>query len=198
VKEKKIICEDCGEPMTRVYTKGGLPLYLCMHNKAKTVMNRLGYPAYGVIPCGNAVFGLKKAFANMTQHSKLTIKQLEEATKNRINTAELLKLANYALELDFDCDTLPDVFSAAMTLGYSLGKTPQQAIETLLYGIGNKSRRRLDNIGIVVIAAEAYEWYKTKHDLKHDLVEAERDEAWQQYAIYQTIEKAKKVKGEKE
>lgn len=191
---KKVFCEDCNENMLVCYTKQGLKLYVCKHNKTKIVKNRTGRPSYGIIYCGRKIFGLKRAFENMTQGTRLTLNQLIEVTENKIDNANLLKCANLALELNFDAEQLPELFKAAVTLGYSLGLDAQKSIESLVTGIARKSRLMLDNIGIVFLAEQAYNWYKKTYEIDRPLTEEERDKAWTQYAICQVIEKAKKVK----
>jgi hypothetical protein len=189
----KQICADCGEPMLECYTKKGLKLFVCLHNRATFVRNRVGNPKHALLYCGSGVFGLKKAFDNMTNGTRLTIKQLEKATEKKIDLANLYKSANLALELDFDAEQLPDLFSAAMFLGYSLGLDAQKSIESLVIGISRRSRLVLDNIGVVFLAEQAYRWYKESNKIDRALTEKERDNAWKEYAINQVIDKAENL-----
>ena len=193
---KKIQCSDCGEPMLEMYTRKGLRIYLCPHTITKSVDTRMGLPAYGIIYCRREIFGLKRAFENMTDRSNLTIVKLRDATENKIDDASLLKSANLALELEFEPNLLPDLFNAAMYLGYSLGLGAQKSIESLVTGIARKSRLMLDNIGVIFLAEQAYRWYLNKHaDANlHELTEEDRDKAWKDYAIHQVIQKAKNIR----
>jgi len=196
----KILCEGCGEEMMEVYTKKGLRLYVCMHNKATVVNNRMGRPRFGVIYCGNDVFGLKSAFENLTKDTQLTINNLKDATENKIDAATLYKFANLALQLNLDAK-LDDLFNAAMTLGYSLGITPEKSIESLVTGIARKSRLMLDNIGVIFVATEAYEWYSKQAPHltllpsgQPALTNEQKDVAWKQYAIHKVKQQAQRVK----
>ena len=149
-------------------------------------------PDYGLVYCGIDVFGLKSAFESLTKNTKLTLKELEEATENKIDSAGLLKSANLALELDFEAEQLPELFKAAMYLGYSLGLDPEKSIESLATDIANKTSQTLDKIGVTFTPEQAYQWYKEKNDILYDLTEIDRDDAWKEYAINQVIKKANK------
>ena len=87
----KPICADCGVTMLECFTKHGLRLYVCLHKSAKTVNNRVGKPKHVMIYCGNEIFGLRKAFNNMTADTNLTIDKLRNATENKIDEANLYK-----------------------------------------------------------------------------------------------------------
>lgn len=180
--------------MKECFTKEGMKLYVCMHNQCEIVNNRMGRPAYGVIHCKRKVFGLKRAFQNMTKNCTLTLAKLREATENKIDDASLLKSANLALELDFDPNLLPELFDSAMILGYSLGLDSTKSIESLVTGIARKSRLMLDNIGIVFLAEQAYRWYQTENKINECLTQEQKDKAWKEYAIKEVIQKAKKVR----
>ncbi len=78
----KAICDNCGEPMLKTYTKRGLRLYVCIHNNAKSVSSRTGRIIYGLVSCNADVFGLKTAFKNQTENTSLTIDQLRDVTQN--------------------------------------------------------------------------------------------------------------------
>ncbi|MHC3130076.1 MAG: hypothetical protein IBV52_08400 [Candidatus Bathyarchaeota archaeon] len=195
MRNKQIICVNCDEPMKQCYLRTGLKLYLCMHNTAKFILNRIGLPKHVLIYCRAEVFGLKKAFDNMTRDTDLTIEKLRNATENKIDDASLYKSVNLALQLEFATDTLPELFNASLWLGYSLGITPQKAIESLVVGIARKSRLVLDNIGIVFLAESAYKWYRAKHEIETaTLTESQRHEAWKNYAIKSVIETAARLK----
>ena len=191
----KPICADCGTVMLECFTKRGLRLYVCLHKSANAVDNRVGKPKHVLIYCGNEIFGLRKAFNNMTHGTDLTLKKLQTATENKIDAADLYKSANLALELKFEANILPKLFAAAMTLGYSLGLNATKSIESLVVGIARKSRLVLDNIGVIFLAEQAYRWYRTKHKIETaTLTESERHEAWQGYAIKSVIETAARLK----
>ena len=129
----------------------------------------------------------------MTAETNLTIKKLRVATENKIDDANLYKSANLALELDFEKDRLPELFNAAMTLGYSLGLEPRKSIESLVIGIARQSRKVLDNLGVIFSTEQAYRWYRVEHN-KTSLTEEERQEAWKEYAVNEVITKAKNIR----
>ena len=188
------MCANCGEPMQECHTRQGLRLYVCMHNSAKMVLTRVGRPKHALVYCTAKVFGLKKAFDNMTADTNLTIQKLRHSTDNKIDDASLYKSANLALELDFDAETLPSLFESALTLGFSLGLDATKSIESLVVGIARKSRLVLDNIGVIFLAETAYKWYKSEQKIDRSLTESERHDAWQNYAIKSVIETATKLK----
>ncbi|TSA55500.1 hypothetical protein D4R42_05510 [bacterium] len=191
---KQIICANCGESMLECYTKKGLRLYVCKHKSAKTLNDRVGKPKHVLIYCDHEIFGLKQAFENMTAETNLTIKKLREATENKIDDSNLYKSANLALELDFEKDRLPELFNAAMTLGYSLGLEPRKSIESLVIGIARQSRKVLDNLGVIFSTEQAYRWYMVEHNKTEILTEEERQEAWKKYAVNEVITKAENIR----
>ena len=100
-----------------------------------------------------------------------------------------------ALDLNFDSEKLPPLFKSALTLGYSLGLDAQKAIESLVIGIARKSRLVLDNIGVIFLAEDAYNWYRGKQKIeKETLTESQRHDAWKNYAIKSVIETAARLK----
>ena len=191
---KEIVCKDCNEPMTEFVSKDGLRIFLCLHNNCTMVKDSNGMADYGLVYCGMDVSGLKSTFESLTKTSELTLKELQEATENKIDSSRLYKVANLALELDFEAEQLPELFNAAMLLGLDQGLDPEKTIELVITGIANKSSEELNKIGVVFTSEEAYQWYKESNDILYDLTEIDRDDAWKEYAIYQITNKAKKVK----
>lgn len=190
---KEIVCKDCSEPMTEFVSKNGLRIFLCLHINCTMVKGHNGMADYRLVYCGMDVSGLKSTFESLTKNSELSFKELEEATENKIDTARLLKIANLALELDFEVEQLPELFSAVMLLGYGLGLDPEKTIESVITGIENKSSEALGKIGVVFTPEQAYQWYKESNDILYDLTEIDRDDAWKEYAINQIIKKASKI-----
>ena len=187
---KEIVCKDCNEPMTELVSKTGMRFFLCLHNNCTMVKNHDGLSDYGLIYCGMDIFGLKSTFESLTKNSELTLKELEEATENKIKSARLLKVANLALELDFEAEQLPELFNAAVLLGYCLGLDPEETIESVITGIAHKSVEELGKFGVIFTPEQAYQWYKESNDILYDLTEIDRDDAWKEYAINQIIKKA--------
>lgn len=187
---KEIVCKDCNEPMTEFVSKTGMRIFVCLHNNCTMIKDRNGMSDYGLVYCGIDILGLKSTFESLTKNSELTLKELEEATENKIDSTRLLKTANLALELDFEAEQLPELFNAAMLLGYSLGLDPEKTIELVITGIAHKSSEELAKIGVDFTPEQAYQWYKEINDILYDLTEIDRDDAWKEYAINQIIKKA--------
>lgn len=184
---KEIVCKDCNEPMTEFVSKTGMRIFLCLSSNCMMVRDSNGISDYGLVYCGMDISGLKSTFESLTKNSELSLKELEEATENKIDSAHLYKVANLALELDFEAEQLPELFNAAMLLGYSQGLDPEKTIESVITGIANKSSEELSKIGVVFTPEQAYQWYKESNDILYDLTEIDRDDAWKQYAINQII-----------
>lgn len=182
-------CANCGNEMIEAYTRTGLKLLICGYVKARTVKKLSGTPVCSEICCSINVKGLRQSFEKLTENTKLTIEALRSATRYTISDSVLLEQANLALMLELPANELATLFKAAFDLGLSLGLKPEKAIESLSKGVGRQSRLILDNIGIVFKANEAYEWFRSEHNL--DKIDStQKREAWQTYAIRLVKQKA--------
>jgi len=132
--------------------------------------------------------GLLDSFNKLIGDRMLT--ELKQSTFETIPDNKLLSMANLAIMLDIPVFQIPELFNAAMKLSRAMGLTPQKGIEAISKGIGRQSRKILDNIGVIFKRSEAYEWYAEMYELTK-LTEAEKSEAWKQFAIEQVIKKAK-------
>lgn len=133
---------------------------------------------------------LQQNFDNLTSQLSLTVDALRSATQGTVSDIALLKSANLMLMLKIDANLLPSLFESAMKLGYTLGLKTPKAIESLSIGLARQSRMVLDNLGIIFKVDEALAWYKSKHK-KQKLTQADKREAWIEYAIHRLIEQAK-------
>lgn len=88
LKKMTEICSNCGATMLATYTRQGLKLYICPHNKATTKKNRLGMPIASYLPCQIDIGGMMQSFKTMTK-GDITIEQLREATRNLLSDAAL-------------------------------------------------------------------------------------------------------------
>ena len=132
--------------------------------------------------------GLLDSFNKLIGDRMLT--ELRQSTFGSITDNKLLAMANLAIMLDIPVFQIPELFNAAMKLSRSMGLSPEKGIEAISKGIGRQSRKILDNIGVIFKRSEAYEWYAEMYELTK-LTEAEKSEAWKQFAIEQVIKKAK-------
>ena len=190
---KKVVCKDCNEPMTELSGKNGLKIFLCLHNNCTMVKNEMGQSDYGLVYCGIDVNRLASTFDSLTKNTDVTLEQLEEATDKKIDSTQLLRSANLALELDFEAEQLPELFNAAMLIGISLGLDPIKTIESAVKAISSKSSQMLAELGVNFTPQQAYQWYKESNDILYDLTEIDQDDAWKEYAIKQIISKANKT-----
>jgi len=174
---KKPKCENCGTEMVQVYPKGGgVMTWLCpnlqgnlIRNPTSRILQRM------LIPCGNIhPDSLSAAF---TRHM---LETLNEATYGAMSNADLMEQANRLMSGGIEPGDVFDLFRYFAKLGMGLGQTPSYSIESGVYGIVNKSRKRLDNLGIYVYARDAYAAYP----------ELDREQAWNKYVLEKTREAA--------
>jgi hypothetical protein len=216
----KGVCGHCGTKLIITWTKDGNRVLICPRIKVRTVKSGIGNLKHAEIWCGietthttqpqpitetDAVYrykkevdiatktdALKRAFADLTRDTDLTLQQLKQSVNNTLSDDKLLEYANLCLMLELPAKELPTLFNSAMRLGYAMGLTTEKAIESLAKGIGRQSKLILDNIGIVFNRSEAYEWYKTTHGISK-LTDAQKRIAWQKYAIHLVKQKAQQL-----
>jgi len=208
-------CGNCGTKLIITWTKDGNRVLICPRIKVRTVKSGIGNLKHAEIWCGitteteqhaitetDAVYryrkevnlatktdALKRAFADLTRDTDLTLQQLKQSVNNTLSDDKLLEYANLCLMLELPAKELPTLFNSAMRLGYAMGLTTEKAIESLAKGIGRQSKLILDNIGVVFNRTEAYEWFKNTHGISK-LTDAQKRTAWQKYAIHLVKQKA--------
>jgi hypothetical protein len=177
--------------MLKTYTSEGLTIFICPFVEMQTTRNRAGkMKREGLLYCSKDVQGLKSSFSTICGNTLL--KALRSATEHKIDDATLIKSVNLATMLELPLMQLPELFKAAVKLGYALGLPATKAINDLSRGIGRQSRLILDNLGIVFKAESAYTWFATEHNLTK-LTQEQKTKAWKTYAINQVTEKAERV-----
>ena len=120
-----------------------------------------------------------------------SLNALRKATKETVADVDLLRAANQALMLGLPTENLDQLFGSAIKLGRAMGIDAKAAVDSLTIGIGRQSRLVLDNLGVIVKAEQAYEWYAQQLGKTSDaLSEAEKREGWMAYAIKQVTDKA--------
>jgi len=143
---------------------------------------------------GGQISTLERSFARLVaaeQGEVSTLDELRKATKNTVADVELLKSANQALMLGLPTENLDQLFGAAIKLGHAMGIDAKRAVDSLTIGIGRQSRLVLDNLGVIVKAEAAYEWYAQQlGKTAAALSEAEKREGWMAYAIREVTEKS--------
>lgn len=206
-------CKNCGSKLQITYAKNGVMVMFCPHVPAHIVKTGIGMLKHLEIYCHNsdkakntnertrstAIYehpkearlnakteSLRQAFLNLTKDTDLTFADLKEAVNATVSEDKLLEYANLAIMLELPTENLPNLFNAAMKLGYATGISTERAIQSLCIGIGRQSRLVLDNIGIVFKANDAYAWFRKEFpDETFDRVTA-----WKRYAVKLVKEKA--------
>ena len=178
-------CGTCGTEMREFWSKDGMKLMVCPHVGVEAVRTIAGVARWTELHCGAAVDGPYPTFVKLAWGGP-TYEELRKATGETIPGAELLGLANSLMLAGVPADRLPGLMESAIALGLATAQEPKKAIETLSYGVRNKSPRRLDNIGVSHFdPSEAYGRYP----------ELDQDLAWKLYACDMVEELAKRVKG---
>ncbi len=87
------------------------------------------------------------------------LSSLKTASQGTVSELQLVTAANTAILLGIRQEQLPQMLEAAQVLGAAVGRTTGEAFRDLSIGIGRQSRMILDNLGIIVDTAKAYETY---------------------------------------
>jgi hypothetical protein len=145
--------------------------------------------ALNAIDRGQEVSNLSNAFElmqNSVGRSENAINQFREATHGLISDFNLMQSANLAVTLGVDdgSESFLKLTEGAVKLGRALNLDAKQAVDSLIIGIGRKSRLVLDNLGIIVKAEEAYKSYAaTIHKSADALTEQEETLAFNKVAM---------------
>ena len=129
------------------------------------------------------VRALRVAFKALTKDTDLTFKQLSKAVEKTASEESILESANIAIMLDLPTEKLPELFNAAMRLGFATNIDTKAAIQALSIGVGRQSRMVLDNIGIMFKAKDAYAKFPN----------ADKIDAWKRYALQLITDKSTKL-----
>jgi len=176
-------CENCGSEKIEFFAKTGLRAFVCPNTATGGVRSLAGRLLFIEIPCHIAIDGPLAVFERA---AKTPFEALRKAVRFTIPGGQLLGHANAGILAKIPPERIPNLFAAATSLGLATSKTPLESIETLIYGVRNKSIRRLDNIGLSRFdPKDAYERYK----------EETQDLAWKLYACDLVEELASSLKG---
>jgi len=163
--------------MEELYGKSSLKVCICPNACGNLVRNTVGVPERLIVPCGN--IDPDSLSATFTRRMLVG---LNGATRGAISNAGLMEQANRAMGAGIEPGDTFDLFRCFVKLGMAVGRQPEQSIQDGVYGILNKSRKRLDNLGIYVYARDAYAAYP----------ELDRDAAWNRYVLETAREAAAK------
>jgi len=170
--------------MIEFFTKTGLRAYVCGNRASGGIRSLAGRLRYIEIPCHIKIDGPLATFEKLT---KVPFEILRKATRYTIPGGQLLGHANAGILADIPPERIPNLFKAATTLGLATSKTPLESIETLVYGIRNKSPRRLDNISINMFGKD--------RKAREKYPDMEPDVAWKIYACDLAEDLANKISG---
>ena len=107
---------------------------------------------------------VNRAFVTMTGGTRLAasgMDKLRKATNNTMSDFDLFRQANSSMLLGITDNTseMAEMFDMSQRLGRALGNDTVQSVEALIFGLGRMSVKRLDDIGIIVKANQAYRDY---------------------------------------
>lgn len=170
--------------MIEFFAKTGMRAYVCPNTATGGVRNLAGRLRFIEVPCHLEINGPMVVFEKL---SKTPFEALRKAVRFTIPAGQLLGHANAGILAKIPPERIPNLFAAATSLGLATSKSPMQSIETLVYGIRNKSPRRLDNIGVNMFRkdAEAQKKYPDK----------DKDMAWKLLACDLVEELAIQITG---
>jgi hypothetical protein len=185
-------------------TVGGLPTVLL------GVAGALGAFVVGAGNANKEIDKLTVGIDNVIQHnnilnrgmkttSKEIVEGLQDVSKGMMGPIESQKFLNKALQLGIveSQEQLEQLTQNALILGQKMGLSLEQSLELLTEGVAKGSIDILDNAGIVITAAEAYDLYAAKLGITaNQLTEVQRKEARRQAAIDEINKQAGILGGE--
>lgn len=142
----------------------------------KTAVNVLETGLKGAMLAGAAILGnsvrlavkqepIQQSFGAIAGAKGLdqadTLERLRSATKGTVSDLELMKTANYAMQLGAARSTeeLEKMANAAFVLAKAVGRDTTDAFNDMALGVGRQSRLILDNLGLIVDEEAAYKDY---------------------------------------
>lgn len=144
---------------------------------------------------GDAILAVEKSFQDLQQAAGRdatdALEKLRSATLGTIDTFELMKQANSSVTLGLPIEKLDELALAATRLGRAVGRDASDAFSALVEGLGRGSTEMLDNLGIVVKAGEAQQWYAgTIGKTVSQLSDSEKRLAFQEAAFKKIAEES--------
>lgn len=126
--------------------------------------------------------------------AELQLTSLQEATSGLVSSFDLMQQANQAVLLGLPTEGFDELAEAAIRLGQATGRTATEALSDLVTGVGRASPLILDNLGVVVKAAEAQDKYAASiNKTVEELTEQEKKLAFQEAAFDAITEKASQL-----
>lgn len=112
---------------------------------------------------GAQIDALEGKFARMAAAFGKTADEMlstwENAAAGTLSRAEMMRKANQAALLGLPVDRLAEMLAIARNAAESTGQSVEYMFDSLVVGIGRKSKMILDNLGIIFSAEEAYAAY---------------------------------------
>jgi hypothetical protein len=121
---------------------------------------------------------------------------LRSSTGNLISDFDLMRMQNSAMSLGVvkTSQDFANLAGAAQKLGLAVGQTSEEAVQSLIEGLGRGSTEMLDNIGIVLKAEQAQKIYAGQlGKTVSQLTDAEKAEAFRVVALEKIRAKALQV-----
>lgn len=110
---------------------------------------------------GTEVAGVSNAFQKLSSDYQAILASSRQATQGMVSDFDLMAAANKGilLGLPITAKEMAILGRTAVSLGKAMKVGPTQAMEDLITGLGRGSPMILDNLGITVKAADAYDKY---------------------------------------
>ena len=138
-------------------TQNNLGRFTGMISKSLAVLG-VGLGAKQILDAGIAVSklagqaeGVAAAFSRLP-NSVALMKDLKEATGNTVSELELMKRAVMASNFDIELAALPKLLEFATLRAQQTGQSVDYLVDSIVTGIGRKSKLILDNLGISAVA----------------------------------------------
>jgi hypothetical protein len=104
-----------------------------------------------VVKLAGEAEGVSAAFERLPDSAKL-MEDLKRATGNTVSELELMKRAVQASNFDISLQSLPKLLEFATLRAQQTGQSVDYLVDSIVTGIGRKSKLILDNLGISAVA----------------------------------------------
>lgn len=112
------------------------------------LVKELGEMALGLATLRGNVEGVEKAFNRRFANAPELLRRLREATQGTVNDLELMQRTLSATNLGVDFRALPELLEFATRRAKETGRSVDDLTDRIVRGIGLKSTRVLDDLGI--------------------------------------------------
>lgn len=128
--------------------------------------------------------GFKNLVGGGAQGAITAMGELRVASQGLISDLDLMKAANQGALLGLDPRTFDEMAASAVRLGQAVGRDAASSVESFVLGLSRGSAAILDNIGVVIDSAAAYQAFAEKNNLlAKELSEGEKKLAVQAVAL---------------